>query len=153
MYSIIFALEAYAHSVAACIFDCCSYALHKAFPKYYPGIAQEASAPLFDGIVLVEAITKGIQYLCQHLYLVLKPSLLFFLMTLKLTKRRGGHPWWMSLIQMCLIHWATLTQLCKSSWASTQSDSLCLLLQERGVERERDCSCTLLYLSSSVCHI
>lgn len=39
MYSIVFALEAYAHSVAACIFDYCSYALHKAFPKYYPGTA------------------------------------------------------------------------------------------------------------------
>lgn len=36
MYSIVFAVEAYAHFVAACIFDCCNYALHKAFPKYYP---------------------------------------------------------------------------------------------------------------------
>lgn len=33
---------------------------------------------MFDGIMLVEAITNGIQYLCQHLYLVLKPPLLFF---------------------------------------------------------------------------
>jgi len=80
---------------------CCSLhlgllqcALRKALPKYYPEIAQEASASLFNGTILVGAMTTGTWCLSQYLYLVQNPLLVFFLMKPQFTKRRGGHSWW-----------------------------------------------------------
>lgn len=60
MYSIVFALQACTHSVPVYILECCSMHFSKTFPKYQPEIAQEDSASLFNGIILVGAITVSL---------------------------------------------------------------------------------------------